>query len=297
MDMNTELLCEDVKVLVQYKNIVDISNIVSKTDISGKIIYVNEEFCRISGYSKVELIGKSHNVVRHSDMPNQVFKELWSTILSKEIWKGTIKNKAKNGELYVVNTTIVPILDRSGNIVEFISIRHDITELVMLRDKFKERSIKDCLTGIYNRSFFSEVIETEYKRMIQGEGSCSLILFDIDNFKQINDQFGHDSGDKLLIAFTKKIKDVIREKDVFCRIGGDEFAIIVCDISLKKAKMIAEKIRMTIAEATFDNDLKITLSFGITEFNFKDSPETIYTCADTALYSAKRKGRNCIELA
>ncbi|WP_423274824.1 ATP-binding protein, partial [Arcobacter sp. YIC-464] len=118
------------KLLSQYKRAVDLSAIVSKTDKNGKITYVNDEFIRTSKYSENELIGENHNIVRHPDMPTSIFEELWNTLLNKQIWKGQIKNKAKDGSAYYVNTTIVPILNYQNEIEEFLAIRLDITDVI-----------------------------------------------------------------------------------------------------------------------------------------------------------------------
>ena len=117
----------------QYKEAIENSNIVSKTDIDGIITFVNDEFCKISGYSREELIGQNHNIVRHPDVPKEKFKHLWDTILAKKVYKSTVKNLAKDGRTFYVNTTIVPILDENGEIEEFIAIRYDVTQEVELK--------------------------------------------------------------------------------------------------------------------------------------------------------------------
>ena len=119
--------------LKQYKEAIESSNIVSKTDINGIITFVNDEFCKISGYSREELIGVNHNIVRHPDVPSSKFEELWDTILSKKTFKATVQNLAKDGSTFYVNTTVVPILDDDGEIIEFIAIRYDVTKEVELR--------------------------------------------------------------------------------------------------------------------------------------------------------------------
>ncbi|WCL50049.1 adenylate/guanylate cyclase domain-containing protein [Leptospira sp. GIMC2001] len=113
----------------QYKYAIDVATIVSKTDTKGRITYVNDEFCNISGYTKDELMGKPHNIVRHRDMPASAFKNFWDTIRAKRSWTGVIKNRKKNGDPYWVNTTVVPILDSDENIHEYIAIRSNITQI------------------------------------------------------------------------------------------------------------------------------------------------------------------------
>ena len=131
----TKELNDSNLLLLEYKKAVDASAIVSKADKNGNIIYVNKTFCEVSGFSEDELIGKPHNIVRHPDMPKEVFKELWKTIKAKKIFKGIIKNRNKSGNFYYVASTIVPILNKDDEIIEYLSLRYDITELVEARKK------------------------------------------------------------------------------------------------------------------------------------------------------------------
>ncbi len=123
----------------QYRDAIENSNIVSKTDIYGIITFVNDEFCKISGYSRRELIGQDHNIVRHPDVPADTFMRLWQTILTKETYRATVKNLTKNGNTFYVNTTITPILDTNGEIAEFIAIRYDVTREVELKLALEEK--------------------------------------------------------------------------------------------------------------------------------------------------------------
>jgi PAS domain S-box-containing protein len=123
-------LKNSIKILNQYKLAVDSSAIVSKTDKNGKITFVNDEFIKISKYTKDELIGKNHNIIRHKDMPKEIFKDLWQTLKEKRIWKGEIKNRAKDDSAYYVATTIVPILDINDEIEEYLAIRLNVTKIV-----------------------------------------------------------------------------------------------------------------------------------------------------------------------
>lgn len=128
-----QLQGETVNLLQQYKNAIDVSSIVTKSDLSGKITYANENFCQISQYSQEELIGRPHSILRSPNMEKKAFQELWDTIQAKKIWQGTVENRKKHGQFYTVYATIIPILDQAGEIVEYISIRQDITELKKLQ--------------------------------------------------------------------------------------------------------------------------------------------------------------------
>ena len=139
--------------LQQYKEAIEKSNIISKTDTKGIITFVNDEFCKISGYSEDELLGQNHNIVRHPDIPSSKFKSLWDTINSKEIYKGTVKNLTKDGKAFYVNTTIIPILDEDKNIVEFIAIRYDVTNEVLYKKKLekKEKELQELNATLEKR--------------------------------------------------------------------------------------------------------------------------------------------------
>lgn len=123
----------------QFIRAIEKSNIISKTDINGIITFVNDEFCAISGYTKDELLGKNHNIVRDPDANPMKFKLLWDTINAKNIYKDTVKNLAKDGSVFYVNTTVIPILDKQDEIVEFVAIRYDVTQEVMLREKLLKK--------------------------------------------------------------------------------------------------------------------------------------------------------------
>jgi PAS domain S-box-containing protein len=137
--INTKHLKKSEKLLEQYKEAVDKNAIVSKADKHGIITYVNDTFCRLSGYTQDELIGNSHNIVRHPDTKDELFKDLWDTILEKKEWHGIIKNRAKDGSFYIVDSTIFPVLNSKNEIEEFISIRHDITQNEIDKENLEKR--------------------------------------------------------------------------------------------------------------------------------------------------------------
>ncbi|TKI69534.1 PAS domain S-box protein [Sulfurimonas crateris] len=142
--------------LKQYKEAIEKSNIISKTDVNGIITFVNDEFCAISGYSKDELLGKNHNIVRHPDVAKEKFALLWETIKNRNIYKATVKNLAKDGSTFYVNTTIIPILDESQNIAEYIAIRYDVTKEMLLREELIK---KEAQYEELNRSLEKRVEE------------------------------------------------------------------------------------------------------------------------------------------
>ena len=182
-----EIVCNQ-KILDEYKTAVDNSTIVSKTNPKGIITFVNEKFCEISGYTKEELIGHNHNMVRHPDMDSKCFKDMWSTIQSKKSWTGKVKNLKKDGTAYYVQSTINPIVDYNGNIIEYIGIRTDITELELIKNELKDN------LNISKRNF-KEVYKTsqEYQKAI--DESNILSRADIKgNITYANEMFIKISG-------------------------------------------------------------------------------------------------------
>jgi len=185
--MHTEVLCKQ-KILDEYKLAIDDSTIVSKTDSKGIITYINQKFCDISGYSQEELIGKPHNIVRHPDMPHEVFEDMWRTIKSKKVWSGVVKNLKKDGSSYYVQSTINPIIDYDGSIVEYIGIRTDITELSKIKIELEKN------LNISNKNFSQAYkISQEYQKAID----ASNILSRTDThgvITYVNDMFCKISG-------------------------------------------------------------------------------------------------------
>lgn len=179
---------QEEKLFQEYKKAVDQSVIVSKTDTQGIITFVNEKFCQISGYSNDELIGKPHNVIRHSDMPATTFQELWKSILSAKTWEGVVKNRKKDGTSYWVHTVISPLFDTEGNIVEFIAIRQDVTELEEYKKILKDEldiTSKNLEEKFHYTSQYEEAINS----------TTAIIKTDTENFiTYVNEKFCLLSG-------------------------------------------------------------------------------------------------------
>lgn len=306
---------DHANLLNEYKKSVDISNIVSKTNPKGIITYVNDKFCEISGYSRAELIGKPHNIVRHPMMSSGVFKDLWDTIKNKKPWHGIITNMKKDGRKYVVDSTVVPILDIDGDIVEYIAIRHDVTEFEQTKEQLstlnkamkhkvdelysmtqvlEEQASIDSLTSTFNRMKFEEFFELELQKAKMQRNSLSLILLDIDHFKAINDTFGHDVGDDVLKQLSRLIAQNIRSSDTLARWGGEEFAILLPGTPLDKAVLVANNLKICIANNNFDKLQQVTASFGVGVYLDGDEKDQLFKRVDQALYMAKKQGRNIV---
>jgi diguanylate cyclase (GGDEF)-like protein len=166
-----------------------------------------------------------------------------------------------------------------------------------LEEKLKEithMSVVDYLTNIYNRRKFNECLSNEVEKARKTGSKLSLSIFDVDNFKQINDTFGHDFGDYVLVTTTTLIQGSLKGTDVFARWGGDEFVILLPDMTLENAAYLMDSVRKKVFNYYFEIHKCITCSFGVAEYSSKDDIKSFVVRADNALYEAKSNGRNCV---
>lgn len=276
----------------------DKSSIVAITDNRGIIQYANRKFSEISKYAQEELIGSYQSIVNSGHHPRSFFKDMWKTIGTGNVWQGEIKNKAKDGSYYWVDTTIVPFLKENGKPYQYISIRHNITRRKKYEQYIETMAYSDPLTQLPNRNQLIKWV-TEYPQKT-GETVTAFFL-DIDHFKSINDNYGHDIGDFVLQEIAIRLRNAIRETDFVSRQGGDEFTIILNNNDDKEVvTTIAENILHQISvPIPYENkQIIITASIGISMGSIPedmDSPifiETLIKNADTAMYHAKREGGN-----
>ena len=278
--------------LNKYITIVNKYVTTSSTDLEGNITSVSEAFCRISGYSEEELIGKTHNIVKHEDMDTNVYTELWNTITSGEKWIGEIQNKKKNGDAYWVLANIEPIYSRSGTRIGYTSIRQEITD----KKRVEKLSVTDKLTQLYNRVRLEEIFTIEIAKFHRYNTSFSVILIDIDFFKDVNDTYGHNVGDVFLKEIADLLKSSVRIEDIVGRWGGEEFIILTNNYSIEGIMILAEKIRQTVASYDFTTVGHKTVSIGVSILNKEDTQESVIYRADKSLYHAKKTGRNKVYL-
>ncbi|MDO9265866.1 MAG: diguanylate cyclase [Sulfurimonas sp.] len=276
-----------------YLDIVDKYIISSSTDLNGVITEVSSAFCNFTGYAKSELIGKRHNIMRHHDTPDELYREMWEALQRNETWRGEIINTTKEGKSYWTHATISPIYNASGEKIGYTSLRYDITAQKIT----EELSITDQLTQLYNRLKLKSVFDSEIERTSRYGQIFSVIMLDIDHFKSVNDTYGHNIGDKTLIDVAKILKKSSRITDIVGRWGGEEFIIVLPQTDIKAAAEHAEILRAKIEQQRFEAVGRITSSFGVNSFIEGDTSETIVKRADDALYEAKNSGRNrvCIK--
>ncbi len=259
--MQNKALITSETIFDEYKKAIDLSAIVSKANKKGVITYVNDEFCKISGYKEDELVGRPHNTIRHPDMPKQVFKELWHTLLNKKVWKGVIKNRKKDGGFYYVNSTIVPILDETGEIQEFMSIRTDVTDL-MFKEEQIQKQITDSETSLPNRQKLMEDISKLTEK-------AKLASFVINNFRDFYDFYGVDVSNKLIKEISEILQDIIVGKTItLYRTAEDEFSLLTQGCMsmsdfIRITKNMIEHFDQNILSIE-DNELNVSVTVGAT---------------------------------
>lgn len=263
--------------------------IMLKTDINGHILDASDAMCDFFGYSKAELIGKKASVFRDPKMPSSLFNELWETISHKVSWRGEVKNVAKDGTSRWMEITIIPIIENE-TILHYIGIYNDIRD----KKKIERLAVTDPLTKLYNRGYFNKVFEQSITNTKRNQDQLTVIIVDIDHFKGVNDSYGHQTGDVVLVRIASLLKETLRDGDVLARWGGEEFAVLL-NIDTVNGRLIAEKLRAAVEKLAIPGIPNITCSFGVTGCQREDTAASVFKRADDALYLAKNNGRNRIE--
>lgn len=274
-----------VEELQNIKVALDESSILAVTDQRGIITLVNDRFCKISKYERCELIGKDHRLLNSGYHPKSFFKEMWRTIGSGKTWHGEVCNRAKDGSTYWVQTTIVPFLNEKGKPYQYISIRTDITAQKKIGEMI-HIAHHDDLTGLPNR----RMLLNELKTLIEVEQQpFSLMLFDVNRFKNINDGLGHRVGDLFLVEIAERTKTLNSPLMTFYRLSGDEFICILRDATL--LERAAEDIQALFKRQFNLNNYAFYASISIGAVNYPEhghSAQDILKYADIAMYEAKK---------
>ena len=283
--------------LLEMQFAIDQAVIVAVTDVKGRITYANDNFCRISGYSREELLGQNHRLLNSGHHPELVFREMYHQIGAGGVWRGELCNRAKDGSLYWVDTVITARLGPNGKPIAYTAIRIDITARKMAEARISYAARHDSLTGIANRAVLQERMNEASARLQKNGEVFTVFLLDLDGFKYVNDTLGHTTGDRLLAELAHRLKTSLRDNETIARLGGDEFAILQCGELNQRDGAVALAIRLleTVAEP-FDLDghnIMIGTSIGIVlaPENGADTGELLKK-ADLALYRVKSEGRN-----
>lgn len=271
------------------------------TDKDTNIIKVNGSFSKITGYLETELIGKKPTILQSHWHEKEFYDEMWKALEEKSLWEGEVKDRRKNGELYISLSTLIAIKDDEKNIINYIGINRDVTDLKKIEDRIKTLAYYDSLTNLPNRTLFLDRLEQSTKYCTRNKGKVALLFIDLDNFKTVNDTYGHHAGDVVLQKVAEILTNSVRNSDTVSRLGGDEFTIILRRIYTKdNVTQIANKIISQLLEPIIVNDIPLHIGSSIGAAIYPDDAndkETLIKLADSAMYEAKTNGKNCLRFA
>lgn len=303
------MLEDEIFAAATYAAALDKVAIVAITNLAGTIVYANEQFEKLSKYSRGELIGQNHRILNSGHHPRSFFLEMYRTIRGGKIWRGEIKNRAKDGSFYWVDTWIVPLIDSGGTITGYISIRTEITSRKALEGQLSSLNVAlshqhelishlthhDALTGLRN---FVNADDEAWEW--ESDQRASVLFIDVDKLKAVNDTLGHATGDALLKKVAERLLTCAPPNASVFRFGGDEFVIILRgDAASHDAKSAAEAILQAMAEpiSLESSELPVSVSIGIAERSSgRVDANRLLTEADLALQAAKSGGRNCYRI-
>lgn len=265
------------------------------TDANGTITRVNRAFEVMTGYKERELVGENPRIMKSDHHDREFFSDMWERIINDGYWEGEIWDKKRNGEVYPKWMSITTLKNGEGEIENYIAVSTDISKIKKAEADIHSLAYYDALTGIPNRTQFHERLGRAIVRAKDNAKMAALLFMDLDGFKVINDSLGHAAGDLLLKEVATRIKACIRESDTVCRFGGDEFTVILENVSeLDYVTNIAEGIIASITQPyeILDREITLGVSIGISLTpNDAKSVESLLRKADAAMYDAKETGK------
>ncbi|WP_243384171.1 sensor domain-containing diguanylate cyclase [Geothrix alkalitolerans] len=266
------------------------------TDTHADIQFVNAGFTRSTGYTPTEAIGQNPRILKSGHTPQKTFEDMWAALDQGLPWEGELVNRKKNGEEYWELARISPIVDTSGRTTHYLAVKEDITQRKAMEAELQRLATTDPLTGVANRRRFLQEMDLELARHKRFHKPAAFLLLDLDHFKQVNDAHGHAVGDLALKHLAELARVRLRRLDLFGRLGGEEFGVLLPGTDQAGAMALAEYFRSQVAHTPVQSGagpIILTVSIGLTAFDPGDAaPDAILARADAALYRAKEGGRN-----
>lgn len=269
---------------------------ISITDADGVILDVNQAFTQITGYSREEAIGQNSRILHSGRQSASFYTDMWKAILNEGYWSGELWNKRKNGEVYIESKTISAVRDKDNNTTHYVALGNDITPMKKYQHQLEHIAHYDLLTDLPNRVLLADRLGQAMLHCKRDEKSLAVVFLDLDGFKAVNDAYGHDVGDELLIALSLRMKDALRESDSLARIGGDEFVAVLTDLAIvEDCKPVLERLLLAASEPATIADVifNVSASIGVTLYPQDNTDaDLLMRHADQAMYAAKESGRN-----
>jgi len=270
------------------------------TDDQGHIVEVNNSFLRISGYERQEILGQNPDMFRSSRHDPSFIRSVLEVVLATGTFQGEVWSRKKDGSAYACLLTINMIKDETGAVQHFVSLVSDITPLREKQEQMEHLAHFDALTDLPNRILLADRLRQAMAHVTRHRQSLAVLYLDLDFFKEINDKYGHDTGDRLLVTVSHRMTGAMRHVDTLSRIGGDEFVAVLLDVGTPvECNHLAERILHACSEPVLINGnlLQISASIGMTIYP-QDAVDAdqLMRHADRAMYEAKQAGRNRITL-
>ena len=270
------------------------------TDAQTNIIKVNKSFLRITGHKTDDILGHKPSILKSHWHDRDFYSDLWRRLQKEGIWEGEIKDRRRNGEMYISLSTIILIKDAKGNTANYIGFTRDITKIKETQKHIETLAYYDSLTNLPNRALFLDRLGQSLLYCKRNSKKSALLFIDLDNFKHVNDTHGHQIGDILLQNVAKILVESVRASDTVSRLSGDEFTIIVRNLESKEDVItIADKIIKKISHpVVIEEDIFLDVGCSIGAALYPDDATDKYELirmADEAMYRAKQSGKNRLE--
>jgi diguanylate cyclase (GGDEF)-like protein/PAS domain S-box-containing protein len=267
------------------------------TSSENKILDVNYAVERITGYTKEELLGHNPKILSSGQHSEEFYKKMWQELQMQGFWNGEIWNRRKEGDVYAQMMTITAVKDSNNDIIRYVALFSDITPLKEHQKRLEYIAHYDALSGLPNRVLLSDRLHLAMAQTHRNKSTLAVVYLDLDGFKEVNDTYGHDNGDKLLSVIAERMKNSLREGDTIARLGGDEFVAVLLDLNTHEDCLPMLKRLLHAASETVNyNDLimKVTASLGVCFFDSGDTidADQLLRYADQAMYQAKLLGKN-----
>lgn len=262
------------------------------TDPNGIILHVNQAFTGISGYSQLEARGHKANLLKSGRHDIAFYQQMWESIVQRGHWSGEVWNRHRNGTIRRHELNITAVLDSQEQIVNFVGLLRDVTERYSQERRMRHLATHDPLTGLANRTLLMDELQRALALARRKREGVGLLFLDLNGFKAVNDRHGHSTGDALLQAVARRLRQQVRASDLLCRQGGDEFVLMVAEApDGEHLREIAAKLlkSLTAPYPELPADVRISGSVGVARWpDHADDADGLLNAADNAMYVAKQ---------
>ena len=256
---------EQQEIQLQRTALEAVANGVLITNTDGTIRWVNPAFTEMTGWSLEEARGLTPRILKSGSHTEDFYREMWATLLEGRVWHGELFNRKKDGSIYIEETTVTPVPGHDGRPVSFVAVKKDITERKGHEERLRRMALHDPLTELPNRRALEAALERVAQRASHGQ-EAAMLLVDVDDFKVVNDTFGHLAGDSVLLDLSGVLQTALRPGDFLARLGGDEFAVLLDSATGDEAAQVAERLRRAVDEARLSaagRPISVTVSVGV----------------------------------